>query len=347
VTEDLYVTREGDGVKAKAIMSWVASPDAFIYLYQPEYKLAADTEWIPLPRTPSTTAEVLDIAPDIYNFRVKAINTLNASSVYTETTKQISGLAAPPTAPQNLYWTAIGGLAYLNWAPSPDLDVRIGGKYVFRYSPDTSDGWANSTTIGNAVPGSSSQALLPLKPGIYMVKAEDSSGVQSSTTSSVIVTQDTIYALSVIATLTEDPTFGGSKTNCSVSGGVLSLTDTTLPGTYLFSSKMDLGSVKRVRLTAKLKAAVVNPTDLFDSRPGLFDDAEGSFDGDDTASADAVVFVRSTQTDPNGSPTWTAWNRLDSGEFVARGFDFKVELVSYDSAFNIEISELEAEAAEL
>lgn len=235
VEEDLYVTREGDGVKAKATMNWVASPDAFIYLYQPEYKLSTDTVWSLLPRTTGTTSEVLDIAPAIYNFRVKAINTLNASSVYEQTTKQISGLAAPPTAPQSLYWSAIGGLAYLNWAPSPDLDVRIGGKYVFRYSPDTSDGWANSTSIGNAVPGGTSQAVLPLKPGIYLVKAEDSSGVQSTTASSVIVTQDTIYALSVISTLTEDPTFGGTKTNCTVSGGVLKLTDTTLPGTGVYA----------------------------------------------------------------------------------------------------------------
>jgi len=346
VTEELYVTRDGAGVKAKAVMSWVASPDAFIYLYQAEYKLSDDTDWIPLPRTPAITAEVLDITPGIYNFRVKAINTLNASSAYVQTTKQVSGLAAPPTAPQNLYWTAIGGLAFLNWDGSPDLDVRNGGKYVFRYSPDTSSGWASSTSIGNAVPGTTSQVVLPLMPGIYLVKAEDSSGIQSTTATSVIVTQDTIFNLSVISTVTENPTFSGTKTNCSVTSSKLTLTSTASPGTYLFHTKMDLGSVKRVRLTAHLLAAVVNPSDLFDSRSGLFDDAEGTFDGTDTASADAVVFVRTTQTDPAGSPTWTAWNRLHSGEFVARGFDFKVELVSYDTAYNIEISELNVKAAE-
>lgn len=346
VTEDLYVTRNGDGVKALANLTWVASPDAFIYQYQAEYKLATDTEWTLLPRTTATSTEILDIAPGFYNFRVKAINTLNASSEYTTNNANVSGLAAPPTAPQNLYWTAIGGLAYLNWDASPDLDVRIGGKYVVRYSPDTSAGWSGSTSIGSAIPGNTSSAVLPLMPGIYLIKAEDSSGNQSTATASVIVTQNTIFNLSVISTLTQDPTFSGTKTNCTVSGGKLSLTSTSSPGTYLFSSKMDLGSVKRVRLTAYLKAAVVNPSALFDSRSGLFDDAEGLFDGADAAAADAVVFVRSTQTDPNGSPTWTAWNRLDSGEFVARGFDFKAELVSYNTAFNIEISELNVKAAE-
>ncbi|AWM37013.1 MraY-like glycosyltransferase [Gemmata obscuriglobus] len=345
VTEELYVTRNGDGVKAKAVLSWVASPDAFIYLYQAEYKLDTGTEWTLLPRTSATTIEVADIAPGTYNFRVKAINTLNAASVYEQTTKQISGLAAPPTEPQELYWSAIGGLAYLNWSPSPDLDVRIGGKYVFRYSPDTSGGWGSSTSIGNAVSGNASSVVLPLMPGIYLVKAEDSSGIQSAAAASVIVTQDTIYALSIVATVTEDPGFTGTKTNCAASSGKLTLTDPTLPGTYLFHAPMDLGSVQRVRLTAHLLATVINPSDLIDSRTADIDDWE-DFDGTDAAAADAVAFVRTTQTDPAGSPTWTAWNRLHSGEFVARGFQFKLELTSYDPAYTIEISELNVKAAQ-
>jgi hypothetical protein len=345
VTEELYVTRSGDGVKAKAVMRWVDSPDAFLHQYQPEYKLSTDTEWVVLPRTEATTAEILDITPGIYNLRVKAINTLNVSSVYATATRQVSGLSAPPTEPQDLYWSAIGGLAYLNWSPSPELDVRIGGKYVFRYSPDTSASWGSSTSIGNAVSGNASSVVLPLMPGIYLVKAVDSSGIESAAAASVLVTQDTIFALSVIATVTEDPSFNGSKTNCAVGGGLLSLTDTTLPGSYLFDNVMDLGSVKRVRLTAHMKASIINPADLFDNRTANIDDWQ-DFDGIDTAAADAVVFVRSTQTDPAGSPTWTAWNRLHSGEFVARGFEFKVELVSYDPAYTIEISELNVKAAE-
>jgi hypothetical protein len=221
--------------------------------------------------------------------------------------------------------------------------VRIGGKYVFRYSPTTTDGWGNSTSIGNAAPGNTNHAVLPLKPGVYLIKAEDSSGLQSSDAASVIVTQDTIIALSLVSTITQDPTFSGTKTNCTVSGGALSLTDTTLPGTYTFSSFMDLTTVQRVRLTSRIQAVVINPLDTIDSRTANID-TWTDFDGTSSADADAIVFVRSTQTDPAGSPVWTAWNRLDSGEFVARGFQFKVELVSYDSTFNISISELSVKA---
>ena len=346
VTEELYVTRDGAGVKAKAVLMWLPSPDAFVREYQAEFKLTTDSVWTLLPRTTATTAEVLDIPPGTYNFRVKALNTLGASSTYATATVQVSGLSAPPTEPQHLYWSANGGLAYLNWDASPDLDVRVGGKYVVRYSPTTTDGWGSSTSLGNAIAGSVSSAVLPLKPGVYLIKAEDSSGIQSETAASVVVTQDTIYNLSVISTVTEDPTFAGSKTNCTVSGSKLTLTSTASPGTYHFATKMDLGSVQRVRLTAHLQAAVVNPSALFDSGVGLFDDGVGDFDGTSSAAADAVVYARSTQTDPAASPVWTAWNRLDSGEFVARGFDFLATLESYDAVFNIEISQLNVKAAQ-
>ncbi len=346
VTDELYATRDGTAAKAKATLSWLDSPDPFIYQYQPEYKLSSDSTWTVLARTSATIAEVLDIAPGIFDLRVKAVNTLGVSSEYTATTKQISGLSAPPTEPQSLYWSAIGGLAYLNWDASPDLDVRIGGKYVFRYSPTTSDGWGNSTSIGNAAPGSTSQALLPLKPGIYLIKAEDASGIQSESAASVIVTQDTIIALSLVSTVTEDPAFDGVKTNCAVSSGSLSLTDTALPGTYLFDNQMNLGAVSRVRLTSRIQAAVINPDDLISARTGLVSTWE-SISGAESGAADAVVFVRSTQTNPSGSPVWTAWNRVDSGEFVAWAFEFKVELVSFDPAYTIQIDELSVKAEEI
>lgn len=346
VTEELYATRDGTAAKARAILSWLPSLDSFIYQYQPEYKLASASEFTLLPRTAATTADVLDIAPGLYNFRVKAVNYLGASSEYATTTRQIYGLAAAPTAPQDLYWSAIGGFAYLNWSPSPDLDVRIGGKYVFRYSPTTTDGWGSSTSIGNAAPGNTSQALLPLKTGIYLIKAEDSSGVQSDNAASVIVTQDTILALSLISTVTEDPSFAGSKTNCAVASGSLSLTDTSLPATYLFNNVMDLTTVKRVRLTSRIQAAVINPSDLISTRTGLLS-TWASISGAQSGAADAVVFVRSTQTDPAVSPVWTPWNRLDSGEFVARGFQYKLEMVSFDPAFTIQIDDLSVKAEEI
>jgi hypothetical protein len=361
VMESTYVTRDGAGVKAEATMTWAASPDAFVYQYQPEYQLTTDLNWTILPRTATNTASVLDIAPSTYNFRVKAINTLGVSSIYTTITQQIAGLLAPPTQPQNMTISTIGGLAILRWDASPDLDVRIGGYYEFRHSPTTTDGWANSTSIGNAIPGSHTNTVLPLKPGIYLAKAVDSSSIESTNAASVTTTQAAVLAYANVTSLTEEPGFTGTKTNCFVNGasaltiggtgifdGISDLDSVadldsyggiSASATYLFDGGIDLGSVMRVRLTSHMQASIVNVLDFIDDRTINIDDWT-SFDGAIVADADAATYVRSTQTDPSGSPTWTAWNRLDSGEFSARAFQFETILESSDPAYNIQLSQL-------
>ena len=72
----------------------------------------------------------------------------------------------------------------LRWDQSPDLDVRVGGKIVFRHS-EAGTTWPASVSIGEAVPGSATVAVLPLKAGEYLAKAVDSSGIQSAAASAV------------------------------------------------------------------------------------------------------------------------------------------------------------------
>lgn len=368
VTESLYITRSGDGVKALATMRWVASTDALLDSYQPEYKANGDEVWSKLPRTTALESVIEDIAPGQYDFRVKALNTLLVSSSYATASKQITGLLSPPTEPQNLTISTIGGLAVLRWDLSIDLDVKIGGRIVFRHSPNTAASWTESTTIGEAVAGVLTTAILPLKPGAYLAKAVDSSGVESVTPASVTTSQATALSFANVTSLTEHPTFSGSKTNCYVEdSGALTITGAGLwddipdvdalpdidtyggvatSGTYTFSGGIDLGSVTPVRLTSHLRATIVNVLDLIDSRTDNIDDW-ASIDGTEGANADAFVYVRATDDDPAGSPTWGAWQKLDSGEFNSRAFQFKAEMTSFDSTYNIRISELSVSADEV
>jgi len=98
--------------------------------------------------------------------------------------------------------------------------------------------------------------------------------------------------------------------------------------------------VKKCRLTSAMSARIENIYDDFDSRTGEVDDWpdwDGAMNGNE---ADAVLMVRSTSGNPSGSPTWSDWQRLDSADFVARGFQFRVDLTSTDPSFNIAISSL-------
>jgi hypothetical protein len=170
-----------------------------------------------------------------------------------------------------------------------------------------------------------------------------------------------------ITTATEHTAFSGTKTNTVVTSSTLRLDSTGLidsvadfdaiadvdslggitgSGSYAFANAIDLTTVRNCRLTARIAATVVNTNDLVDSRTGLVDDWL-SFDGVAGNEADAWVEVRQTDDNPAGSPTWTAWRRLDSGEFRARAFQFRAQLRTSDPAFNIHIAELSVTADEV
>ena len=61
----------------------------------------------------------------------------------------------------------------------------------------------------------------------------------------------------------------------------------------------------------------------------------------------ATVIVRTTDDDPAGSPTWSDWQKLDSAEFYARGFDFHIVLITDTLDYNINVTELEIEVEEV
>lgn len=369
VTEELYETRDGAGVKAMAIVTWAASPDAFLREYVLEKKLSADPDWLEAGRTEDTTFNVLDIAPGTYDFRVKAINTLSVSSDYSSTYNRVTtGLLAVPADITGLTIQSVGGLAILQWDRSVDLDVRIGGAIIFRHSPLLSGAtWASSTTIGTQISGDLSQAVMPLLEGTYLARAEDSMGLRSVNAATVTTDAATILPYSTLDTINEHPDFSGAKVNCVVTDDKLQLdaqdfmdswpdVDSVLSwdfvggivssGTYTFETGFDFGAVTAVRISAIIKAEAVNIQDMIDARTENIDDWP-DFDGTAEADVDAHVWARTTQTDPTGSPVWTGYSRVDASEFSCWGMEFKTELETSDEGYNIQIEELTVRAEEL
>jgi hypothetical protein len=362
VTEELFTTTQSSGVKARAIVSWTAPDDVFVTRYELQFRLTGDPDYAVAGETTDTTLTISDIEPGLYDFRVKAVNALGVASTWsTNDSWEILGLGAPPDAPANLTVSAVGGLAVLRWDQAADLDVKIGGKIEFRHSPvQAGASWAQSVSIGNAVAGSETVAVLPLKTGTYLAKAVDSSGIKSETAAMVSTRAARILAFSNVDSVAEQPNFAGTHDGCGVSASKLHLGGVTLvdsfadvdaiaswdveggvaaSGTYGFAAGIDLGSVQRARLETTVSAIIVNTLDLIDDRTTLVDTWD-DFDGNDSGAADAEVWARETDDDPNGSPVWSAWQRLDSAEYEARAFQFQARLVSDDGTHNIEISQL-------
>jgi hypothetical protein len=80
------------------------------------------------------------------------------------------------------------------------------------------------------------------------------------------------------------------------------------------------------------------PSDLLDAR-GLIDDYT-DFDGTEATKVNAELLVRTTQTDPSGSPTYSAYQTFANGTYKARGLQFRAKLTSTDTAQDIKVSQL-------
>lgn len=361
--ESLYQTRTG-GLKNQVRIEWVAADSIFVTQYQVEAS-ADGVTWEILGSTSGVFFDALDWPSGDWWFRVKSISTLGVSSPYAAVQGEVFGLAAPPADISNLTIQAAGGSAILKWDQTPDLDVVNGGRIIIRHSASLSPSWSNSVSM-DIVAGSQAIAVVPLKPGTYLVRAEDSTGNKSENAATVNASGAQIVAVANITTLTADPTFSGTKTNVVESGGVLFLDSGSdidswadfdavenfdaeggvLPnGTYEFATVIDLATVKSVRLRSEIELSVESILDQIDDRSGDID-TWLDFDGVDGSEVDVWIEVRTTDDDPSGSPVWGPWGRIDSSEVQCRGIDARAVLVSSSPDINLNISKLRLTADE-
>jgi len=196
--------------------------------------------------------------------------------------------------------------------------------------------WANSTTAIDKVSRPASFAALPTRPGTYMVRSYNKFGLSSTGYASATIQADVVPSYTTTLTQTDSPTFGGTKTDCSVTSGELRITDpSTAPSTatYDFSAYIDTSSVRKVHVRIDANVNRFNTSSgLWDDLPGLFDDLPGLFDdftgSTQFADTNLVFYVSTTEDDPAGSPSWSSYQQFRAGEFYGRAFRFRVVLKS-------------------
>ncbi len=367
VDEVQYETREGGGVKSKAVLSAGFADDAFVVTYQFERREVGALDWTEYPPVAGAELEIFDIPAGVYDFRVKAINRIGASSDYVTVRREIYGLLGKPTAATGLTISSLGGLAVLRWGRSVDLDVRMGGQVRFRWSPSFSDPLVSeSATIGDPVPGGDTMAVLPLKSGCYLLQFVDTSG---SVSDAVWVSTDaaTVLEYGDIDELVESPAWSGDLDGLSIDDGKLKLVGSGMfddipdfdeiasldsyggvvaSGLYLHGSGHDFTTKSRRVLSASVTLQTVNVIDLFDQRSGTVD-GWASFDGETSGEGDAITWYATTDDDPAGSPVWSSWQRLDRAEVYCRAVKYRTEITVSDSSYNVLISDLRVTAESL
>ena len=353
ISESLYITRDGGGAKVLVRVSWEAAPSAFVALYQVEARRNGG-EWVDYGRQEGQVLEIRDASPGAWEVRVKAISALGVSSDWRTREAEILGLTAPPVALEGVTLQAAGGLAILKWTRAADPDVRVAGNIVIRHSADTPATWANSYSM-DRVAGAEAIAVVPLKPGTYLLRAEDSGGRLGPVTT---VSTKGAQALTFTAVdqLQADDQFLGTRTDVVLGPGGLQLAstldETGVPhapqreGLYVFAARLDFGAVRRVRLRSEIRVNVLALLDRIDARLDPID-SWADFDGTDGAQTDVVLEVRESDDDPAGAARWSDWGRIDNHEVEARAIEARAWLRTEDAAYTPVVSRLRLYADEV
>ena len=344
VREVLYLTTGSAGVKSRAEVTLTPAADGLAVEYVLQYCRTDAEPWRTVPLGGGTYAAVDDIYPGEYRFRAAAKNALGVSSPWSdETAVTLAGLTATPSDVAGFAVLKSAGFALARWDLAPDLDVRIGGRIGIRHSPLTAGAnWEDGVSLISEAGGLVS-ALVPLITGTYLAKFEDSSGNWSATAASFVVTEAMVTAWTTAGSLTEEPGFTGSKTNCGVSGGVLSLTDLTVGAAeYQCHTHIDCATQAVRRWDVKVTAAYVDSGDTIDAR-GAVDDWD-SVDGGVINDCTVQPYIRTTNDNPAGSPTWTAWVPWWVADWDCRAAEVKLALTNGSPTHDIRITGLTVRA---
>ena len=338
------------------------SPDSFVDFYQVEYKLSTDSDFIIGSRGSSLTHRILNVIDQkIYDVRVKAVNTQGVSSSFVTAQRTIVGAIAPPSDVQNFTCNVSGQDAHLSYDAISDLDLAF---YQIRFSEKT-DGtaeWLNSVNLVTKVSRPATSITVPARVGTYLIKAVDKLGNFSSNATAVISNVVSAENFNAVSTVSEHPSFAGTKTNVSLSDDAIVLNSSELfdaasglfdanttrffdsglenadflaSGTYDFENVIDIGAKHTARITASLTQSARNPDDLFDNRSGNFDSGKSNFDGDTPANCDAHLEIATS----DDNSTFTSFQTFVIGNYTARFFKFRLVLTSSDLASTAVVSE--------
>ena len=379
VTEEFFT--EGNRARTRLNIDFNSVPRAIEY----ELKYQVDDGNFQSLKSKTPEFQILDSLEGTYNFELVSIGSnLEASANPTTFTHVAIGKSAVPGDVTGLTGEPKpeSRQMVLRWNLSTDIDVTHGGRVYVRHSPKT-DGtgtFSNATDLVTALAGNTTEAIVPLLEGEYILKFQDDGGRFSAGEASVILDEPDNLAPLVALTRREDldtPKFQGTKTDVafdattnslnligagqfddigvSIGTGIddpviISIDDIggIKPlGTYEFGGApgtafLDLGSVFSLDLKRHFLTEAFFPSDLFDSRQNAFPlEGAGNFDGDTATEVNAEMLVAVTKDDPtSGSPTYKPFQTFVNGTYEGRGFKFKVNLTSNSPDQDIRVFEL-------
>lgn len=284
----------------------------------------------------------------------------NVAGLTASFTKSVAKKSEPPADVQNFAIASVNGsTALLTYDPSAELDVQIGGYLWLRFTPKVAGvKWGDASDLTFA-PGNSAHIQVPALDGTYLAKWVDSSGHPSANYVSITTNIGAINSVNNILGGEQSPWASGSLSNMSIDGSNIELSSAalvddaaaidsmtmwdTLGGSvresgYYRTAYFDMGNVYTARASAYASFTAFDINDMIDARTALIDDWQ-DINSALLEDVNAVPYIRITQDDPAGAPTWTDWTPLMvASDLRCRAIQFELRATTYRGDRNLSIS---------
>ncbi len=342
IEEGLY--KLGSEVKTRATFSWTASADIRAVLYETQVRRFGEPSWQASGATTGHSIDIPDIVRGEYSFRVRPLTNTGRPGPWTEISKDLLSYWAPPDVVTGFEIQVIDGQAYLSWDAHPALDLSHYEVRYFAGSPDVAV-WGGAITLLVKVTGTT--ATVPALPGTYLIKAVDLTDVESETAALVGSSIVSAQGRNVVEVI-DQVGFPGVVNNCGFDAGLgglrldsadnifdfpnflavenifLGPAGLVTSGEYEFDRIFNAGRIDTSRVTAVISLSGTKVDD------NVLDDPDflglSNIFGVGESDYSVELQISTTQDDPNGAPTWSAWSRFVVGDYAAWGLKFRLVL---------------------
>jgi predicted phage tail protein len=337
------IARVDSAIVNRVIVSWTPAPDGRVARHEVQYR-PTGLAWTPAGTETGVSIDIGDLPGGIYDFRVRSLDAIGGFSGWQTLSGVDTDAALGISDVSNARLTVLADNALLSWDPMPDVNLS---HYVVKHSIAlTGATWASAVLL---VPVTNTSSVpIPTIAGTYMVKAVATNGVESAIESKVVTAVAGDEALNAVATRTEQTTFPGTKTGCSVVSSGLEITPVSgsIPAsaTYDFAlssgAAIDLTAVYTSRVSALVEAVGVQTDNNVHAWPNVHSQPNIYGSANDRWSVE--LQERHTNDNPAASPTWSTWAPLVVGDITARAFQFRAILRSLAANVSPRITRLEA-----
>lgn len=290
-----------------------------------------------------------------YTVSVTPVNALGYKGTTVTTTYNLTADTTPPSEPSSLTHLLSGGTIFFSWSAVADLDLS---HYKVYYSSTTSANFGDASVqlVVDKVARPATSISYPALAGKFFVSSVDKTGNESAAAATTTVDPSELPELGNSVTHTESPSFSGSKTNLTVSGGSLLMSSYSTAGstgTYSFDHNgngyFDLGTSRTARLSSAVTVSrkhldAVSGEINWDGIPNNWDTWPDNWDTwtDETADfADFSVVIQARAATTVANLSSAQWVTA-SGEVVGRYVQFRAILSNTNAKITPNITALSA-----